>query len=289
MRKTFIATGAAALGIAAVLIAGASASGSDDSPPPNKAAQSAISAADAAVSAQAAAPVYQPSSETSYVPVGPCRIVDTRNGTGVGHTPIGANATRSYYVGGTVGFTPQGGHNGGCGIPVGAVAIDVTIATLNTVKSGAIVAVPNGTPMTSFGVATTQVGLIARTSSTLRINPSSAYALTIKNVAPGSTNLVIDVRGYYVKPMAGFISPSGTPYSGTSRILGSARVATGVYDVQFDRNIRYCSAVANAYVSNYFAATSTWFDSTHPDTVRVYLYNTTGAAADQYFYIQVMC
>jgi hypothetical protein len=104
-----------------------------------------------------------------------------------------------------------------------------------------------------------------------------------------ATNLLLDVTGYYVAPMAGFISPSGSPYSGTSRIIGAAHVGTGTYEVQFDRNIRYCSATANPYVSNYYASTSTWFDSTRPDTVRVNLWNSDGAAVDQYFYIKVEC
>ena len=48
----------------------------------------------------------------------------------------------------------------------------------------------------------------------------------------GPTGLVIDVTGYYVKQLAGFISPSGGAYAGSSRIVSSARITDpGVYEI----------------------------------------------------------
>ena len=119
-------------------------------------------------------------------------------------------------------------------------------------------------------------------------SPGTGNALTVTNTG-GPAGLIITVQGYYEKPLAGFISPSGSPYSGSSRIINGSRTSAGVYEVQFDRNIRYCSANATAYVSNYYASATTWYDSSRPDTVRVYVWDANGAAADQYFYIQVNC
>ena len=66
-------------------------------------------------------------SESRYVAVTPCRIIDTRNGAGVNNTPFSALQTRTFSVGGTTGFTAQGGKSGGCGIPVGAVGVAATL------------------------------------------------------------------------------------------------------------------------------------------------------------------
>lgn len=241
----------------------------------------------AAAQLAAAPPVYQPDSEAKYVPITPCRIVDTRIGTGANGTPFNIGTTRNYYVGGTFGFAPQGGKSGGCGIPVGATAIAATFIAVDPAGYGGVRAWPQGQAAPTANVL--NYGNYTSTGSqTVTINPSAAVALTVRNYST-STDLVIDVFGYYVKPLAGFISPSGQPYAGSSRILGATHVGTGVYEVQFDRSIRYCSAVATVYVSAYYASTSTWYDSTRPDTVRVWLWNASGAAVDQYFYIQVDC
>ena len=56
---------------------------------------------------------------TEFHPVTACRIVSTKGHGG----PLGATTTRSYFVVGGVNFQPQGGHQGGCGIPVGATQI----------------------------------------------------------------------------------------------------------------------------------------------------------------------
>src|SRR5260370_24481122 len=50
-----------------------------------------------------------------YVPIAPCRIVDTRFPS---PNPLLANTTRTFnVVGSTSDFAGQGGHAGGCGIP----------------------------------------------------------------------------------------------------------------------------------------------------------------------------
>jgi hypothetical protein len=231
------------------------------------------------------APTYQSSnSETSYVPITPCRLVDTRTF----HHPLANNAVRTYYVTGASGFGPQGGQSGGCGIPNGAVAIAANMVAVNAHSTGIMrmwpsdQSEPNATAIVY--PKTAKVGA----SATLSLNQSSPQALRVKNYG-GLVDLAIDVTGYYVKPLAGFISPSGSPYSGSSRILSAARTGVGVYEVQFDRNIRYCAATATVYVSSYYAAITTWFDSTRPDTLRVSVYDANGNPADQYVYVNVEC
>jgi hypothetical protein len=239
-------------------------------------------AADVAV----ADPTFQPSSEASYVPITPCRIVDTRMGVGDDATPIVNGETRPYYVGGTFGFAPQGGKSGGCGIPVGAVSIAAVMTAVTPTNAGFIRAWPNGQAeptATILNYGATSNG----TGSNLTISTTGAIALEVKNYG-GPTHLVIDVQGYYAKPLAGMISSSGTPYAGSSRIVSSSRAAAGVYDVVFDRNIRYCTATATVYSSNYYASITTYYSS-NENSVRVYVWDSAGAPADQYFYIAVHC
>jgi hypothetical protein len=229
-----------------------------------------------------AAPVYQPAAEMHFVPITPCRIVDTRPGT-----KLGAGAQRAFYVTGATGFAGQGGNSSGCGIPAGATAIAVNLLTFGATHAGYTRAWANGTSEPVSAVLAYPRSVTASGGATVAIAPTEP-SLRVHNYQ-GATDLTIGVTGYYVKPLAGFISPSGSPYSGSSRIVSAAHPATGVYEVQFDRNIRYCAAQATVYVSNYFASVSTWFDSSRPDTARVNLWTNAGAAADQYFYISVEC
>lgn len=262
-----------------VLLLGMSSASAGSVPPPRV-----PNAQDAAV---ASAPTYQPSSESIYVPITPCRIVDTRTGTGTNGTPLGNGHIRAYYVGGTVGFAPQGGKSGGCGIPAGAVSISAVVTAVSPAGPGYIRAWANGqtepsATILNYGTISTGTGV------TLSINPSTAIALRVHNYR-GPTELVIDVTGYYAKQLAGFISPTGGSYAGSSRIVSSTRIADpGVYEVKFDREIRYCSAVATAYYYNNYASTDPYGTSS-ADTVRVRLFDSTGAAIDGYFSITVTC
>ena len=83
------------------------------------------------------------------------------------------------------------------------------------------------------------------TGVTLTIAPGSGDNLQVWNNG-GPTDLVIDVTGYYIPPLAAFILTDGTAYSGTSRVISSTKTSQGVYEVKFDRVTDYCSATASA-------------------------------------------
>ena len=57
-------------------------------------------------------------SDLLYVPIPPCRVIDTRLGGG----KFNVNEVRDYRIAGTDGFPEQGGKSGGCGIPLGATS-----------------------------------------------------------------------------------------------------------------------------------------------------------------------
>jgi hypothetical protein len=224
--------------------------------------------------APAAAPVYQPASELLFVPLlTPCRAFK-----------VGVSAPKVLNIGGTTGFEPQGGEQDGCGIPITAAAVAITLTALNPAAQGIAVAWAAGSTKPAVITASFQRRVRSTTAATVALGGGQ---LQLSASTPAKFRG--DVTGYYVRPMAGMISPTGLPYSGTPRIVAANRTSTGVFEVTFDRNIRYCTATATIYVSSYYASASTWYDSTHPDTVRVQIFDANGVPQDQYFYISVRC
>lgn len=276
----------AALGAAALIALTCSSAGASAAGAPSSVT---LAAATQGIAFAQSPPSVQPSAaESSYVPITPCRIVDTRTGTGTGGTPIGSGQTRAYNVGGTFGFGPQGGKSGGCGIPVGATALAATMTAVNPSHGGYMRAWPNGQSeptATLLNYGNFSIG----TGATISINSSTANALKVRNYY-GPTDLVIDVSGYYVKQLAGMIKYDGLPHTGSSRIVSSTKVGTGVYDVQFDRDVRNCAATASVYSSGkgFYASTST-FHGDDTSMVRVNVWTSAGAAVDESFYIHVAC
>jgi hypothetical protein len=79
------------------------------------------------VTAQA---VGDATSDLLFVPLDPCRIIDTRLSTGGKMEP---SAVRNFRVVGTTGFEAQGGNAGGCGVPAGATQPVAAAVMLNLV------------------------------------------------------------------------------------------------------------------------------------------------------------
>lgn len=253
-------------------VTSASAAAPDPSPP-------AVPHSDAVA---LAAPSFQPAHEDVFVPVQPCKILDTRY---AGAGPFGNLTTRSFYVTGTFGFAPQGGTSGGCGIPAGATAVSATLVSVNPTTVGYFRAYPTGTAEPPATLLTySNVGISTGATLTLA---SSAKPLTVRNHG-GPSDLVINVTGYYAKQLGVMISPSGTLYSGSSRAIAASRLSAGNYLVTFDRNIEFCSATASVYATNYYASTSTYYSSPYTQ-VLVRVYSSGGLAADQYVYLNVLC
>jgi hypothetical protein len=76
-----------------------------------------------------AAAIGDAGSDLLYVPLPPCRIIDTRLGGG----KIIAGTTRPFRVAGTTGFAGQGGASNGCGVPISASTPMAAAAMINLV------------------------------------------------------------------------------------------------------------------------------------------------------------
>lgn len=75
-------------------------------------------------------------SDLLFVPVAPCRIIDTRLPGAGGLLAPGPGGMRHFEVAGTTGFESQGGKPGGCGIPLGAATPLAAAAVINFVAVG---------------------------------------------------------------------------------------------------------------------------------------------------------
>jgi hypothetical protein len=231
-----------------------------------------------------------------YVPITPCRVVDTRLAGG----KFVSGTTRTYLIAGTTGFAAQGGNASGCGIPPAATAVAANLTANGPSVGGYLRAWPSTiSTEPNATVLTYLAGPGNISGATLSIAPGVAQSLTVRNHS-GTTDLVIDVTGYYEPQMHGMVSPSSTSdsthnapiFAGSSRIVSATNPSTGVYVVTFDSTITYCTPIVDTYnagsgiygaayaFSGNTATVFTWYLSatTHVETLYSY-----------YFYITVVC
>ena len=78
--------------------------------------------------------------DLEFVPVEPCRLADTRQSGGI----VANNTGRNFLIKGSTGIAAQGGNSGGCGIPEGALAAELTIISASASGPGLLRAYPFG-------------------------------------------------------------------------------------------------------------------------------------------------
>lgn len=230
--------------------------------------------------------------ETKFVPISPCRIYDTRQGQG--QTPIGAGNFRILKVRQpediTGQFRAQGGREGGCGVPKDAAAIEATVTAVSAAGTGLLRLWPSGQPETTSTFLNYMRGF----------NPTNTGAVDICDVGCGTasdlrvkafgsaTHVVIEVQGYYIKPMAAYVNVNGGLVRG-SRVVSSVRPLTGQYRVQFDRPVDQCIAVAttDGTVGNGWAQVGP--DSADNTRIYVFTFDLNGTLANRAFNVVLTC
>lgn len=177
---------------------------------------------------------------SSYVPISACRIVQT--------LPVNLTftdgVTRSFYVGGNTGFEAQGGRPGGCGLPVGATAVAVSMQAYGGNQFGYLKswAVPDPEPQSS--VLTYQAGVQTSNGVTLALGATEP-SLTIKSRG-GATQVVIDVLGYYINPVQVILQDVGTAYASSNRVTAVTQNGVGDYTITVDGISDSCPVAATA-------------------------------------------
>ena len=219
--------------------------------------------------------------ESSYVPITPCRIVDTRIGGG----PLVGGAARDFHAVGSAGFAAQGGSSSGCAIPTGAVAIDVSLQSVNSTGPGYVNEAPYGTTFPTTSLLHYVKGQIIGTGSTFPLATASAFDFSLKSSA-GHTDVLVDVVGYLVRPLNAFVLGDGSVVHG-SREIATTHLATGKYEVDFDRDVSGCSYSATAYTGGEITVEPRMATA---DAVYVELFTSNGSlSADGDFYLTVSC
>lgn len=264
--------------VATSFLVGPSARAGDPSAPPRESPPAQNLDAMALATAQ---------TNTLFVGITPCRIVDTRKAGG----RLGKNAVRTFVVAGTTGFSAQGGAAGGCGIPASATAVAASLTSVKPKKNGYL----RAWPATAAEPGTTSVSYVKKQSttagSTLAVTPGAAGALKVRNTG-GPTDLTVDVTGYYLPQMHGMVAPGGPIYAGSSRIVSATNPSAGVYQVTFDGPITYCTPMVDTYNAGsgvYGAAYA--FSGSTATVYTWYISSTTHVEVPYsfYFYISVVC
>ena len=147
-------------------------------------------------SAVAGAPIPATGNLT-FVPLAPCRLVDTR--PEAGNALLLSGTTVPFQAIGNSNFAAQGGSTSGCGVPADAKAIAVNIVMTNTSSSGHVRMWADGQPMPFAGV-----GTFNKFGSEMVYNDSAAI-IPVNNTngkfdvyaGDASFDLVVDVSGYF--------------------------------------------------------------------------------------------
>ncbi|RIJ78078.1 hypothetical protein D1871_04100 [Nakamurella silvestris] len=219
--------------------------------------------------------------EDVFVPVDPCRIVDTRAGGGI----LNAGSTRSFFITGTSGFIGQGGKSGGCGIPASAKAITFSITSGNTTGNGRLTAYPSGSSVPPSTTLTYHSGAKDTASGTVKLGTGGKMSVANFNY---KTDIAVDVAGYFVPPIAGMVAPNATLYNNSGRLVSAVRNSTGNFTVTVDTDVTYCTPTVTGY-SGYVYASAYAFNTNKVQVYVWYLSGSTQTAYDGYFYLNVVC
>jgi hypothetical protein len=133
-----------------------------------------------------------------FVPITPCRIIDTRVAGGV----IAANTVRSFDVTAAASYAAQGGdasdcNGAGSAGSFAAAAINFTVVTPGA--AGYITAFPFGTTQPLAATVNYTAGDIRGNFAVVKLDQSAA-ALELSVYSFAQTHLVADIVGYYRNP-----------------------------------------------------------------------------------------
>lgn len=178
--------------------------------------------------------------ETSFVPVKPCRLFDTRNVGGA----IASTATRSFKVKGALGS--QGGA-ANCDVPAGATAAAINITAIAAGSpSGYVRGWAAGQPPAQATLLNFSSALSASNSVQLPLCETGACTKDVTLQTFGAAHLIGEVLGYYVPQIHGAVAADARIFNGSTRMLSATREGTGLYRITIDRNIDGCSVAATA-------------------------------------------
>ncbi|MCB0971955.1 MAG: hypothetical protein KDA97_10655 [Acidimicrobiales bacterium] len=274
-----------ALAVVAVVAAAAGMAYAGDDPdaqPPDPAPDQPI-----ASGAQTNALLADGDNEMVFVPIVPCRIIDTRQAGG----KLQVGGSRVFDVRGDEStFAAQGGTAGGCDIPFFARGIETTITAVDSGSSGFLRAYPAQAPAPNATFMNYTSAFNVSNTGTLAIPGCTGLCIANEDLrlrAYGTaTHVVVEVNGYYLPQMGAVINSDGTIQDG-NRVTRASRLTTGGYEVGFDRDVSRCAYNATLYNTG-GDAIRTAPRTSEADAVYVSV-EQDGSASDERFYLEVIC
>jgi hypothetical protein len=133
---------------------------------------------------------------TVFVPLTPCRVVDTRVTGGA----FADREIRAYEIAGSgSAFADQGGKAGGCGIPAEASGVEASITSVSPSASGFFRAYPADQPMPTATFLSKTAHQDITNTGALALATTGTTDLKARNFG-GTSQYVIDVQGYFIDP-----------------------------------------------------------------------------------------
>lgn len=122
-----------------------------------------------------------------FYSVSPCRVVDTRGATGLtGGPPMAAFQTRHFPM------------RGICGIAPGAVAVSLNVTVVQPTASGYLTLWPSGTTQPTVSTINFVPSDVLANGAIVPLAAAmSSTEIAVFNGAGGSTNVILDVTGYF--------------------------------------------------------------------------------------------
>lgn len=201
-----------------------------------------------------ASATLQSGEKAVFVPITPCRVMDTRGApTTVGprNTPLGAAETYSISVLGA---------NGSCTIPSDAVSLSMNVTAVNPTFGSFLTVFPFGAPLPIASNLNYTAGQ-APVPNAVEVKIGNDGKISFYNEG-GSVNLVADIVGYYVdhnhndlyytKPQVdaalatkanllyAVVAANGTLVR-SSGSVSSVRTSQGRFNVGFNRDVSQCA------------------------------------------------
>jgi hypothetical protein len=130
------------------------------------------------------------SAPSQFVPIVPCRVVDTRNPSGqFGGPPISGGNSRSFPI-------PQGG----CAIPSSATAysLNVTLVPISHGRVRYLTIWPTGQTQPTVSTMNSD-GRVKADAATVPAGTGGAVSVYVTD----TTNVILDIDGYYISPVSG--------------------------------------------------------------------------------------
>jgi len=118
-----------------------------------------------------------------FVPVTPCRVVDTRNAAGpFGGPPVGANSARSFAIAGSA-----------CGIPASARAYSLNVTAVPQGSLPYLTLWPTGQPQPGVSTLNSFGGTVAANAAIVPAGDGGAVSL----FAADTADVILDINGYF--------------------------------------------------------------------------------------------